>query len=586
MVKNITHFNTRGTIDDYRTTLRQLSDNFQKMATVDTQVTVYGILDNTETISQKLDEYGGCHRGCVRCVTLTSVLYADLNAEIKQLPYAEGAGFDPERGCLSGTRTNFINAISNWVNDPESSQVLLLFGQAGTGKSSIAHEMAHRFKAVNRLTTFFSFEHSRSPYLFFTTLIRDLCDSYPAFKEVLKNTIKNNTSVLNTRAYSNLFQCLLRDPLEKLHFIGPIFVIIDALDESRDFHLQSFLATRLSELPLNFRILITSRPEATIVNAFEAASSIERMDMDDPVLAAGVDEDILLYLQANLSPSIVSLYSSELIQKAEGLFQWAAVVCDYIHRPSAGLTPRDCIRRLLMPSEMDRAPNHLDRLYLTVLSAQFDMEDRLIRCRFQSVMGLILASFEPLSMDDLVILRKYAVDDDDEVVTAIVAPLASLLSNVTHSVSSLPVVPLHSSFREFLVDERRSRRFHIDLTEAHFHLLSLSLLIMQETLHFNICGLNTSYLSNHDLPKTGVGVPRHLSYACRFWGGHLRRVPFNMNTANRLMLIFETQLLFWFEALSAIGGMALATPALISLKAWLLTAPDFSNVSIITFMSP
>ena len=181
-------------------------------------------------------------------------MHADLDAEIRQLPYAEGAGFDPERGCLPGTRANFLNAISSWVNDPESSQVLLLFGQAGTGKSSIAHEMAHRFKAVNRLTTIFSFEHHKSPYLFFTTLTRDLCDRYPAFKKVLKNAIKNNTSVLNARAYSNLFHCLLRDPLKKLHFIGPIFIIIDALDESGDFHLQSFLATRLSELPSNFRI--------------------------------------------------------------------------------------------------------------------------------------------------------------------------------------------------------------------------------------------------------------------------------------------------------------------------------------------
>src|SRR5205807_10203390 len=142
---------------------------------------------------------------------------------------------------------------------------------------------------VNRLTTLSSFENGKSAYLFFTTLIRDLCDRYPAFKKVLKDAIKNNASVLNARAYSNLFQCLLREPLENLHFIGPIFIIIDALDESGDFHLQSFLATRLSELPSNFRILITSRPEPNIVNAFKAASSIERMDMDNSVLAAGVD---------------------------------------------------------------------------------------------------------------------------------------------------------------------------------------------------------------------------------------------------------------------------------------------------------
>jgi hypothetical protein len=98
----------------------------------------------------------------------------------------------------------------------------------------------------------------------------DLWHKYPAFRTALSNVINNNPSVVEMRAYTTLFESLLRDPLKDVDFAGPVLIVIDALDESEDasgnrlrntlaFH--DFLATRLRELPSNFRILITSRPE-------------------------------------------------------------------------------------------------------------------------------------------------------------------------------------------------------------------------------------------------------------------------------------------------------------------------------------
>jgi hypothetical protein len=47
--------------------------------------------------------------------------------------------------------------IIKWVENPESERVLLLLGQAGTGKSSIAHEIARRFddKCLDSYFAFF-----------------------------------------------------------------------------------------------------------------------------------------------------------------------------------------------------------------------------------------------------------------------------------------------------------------------------------------------------------------------------------------------------------------------------------------------
>jgi hypothetical protein len=60
--------------------------------------------------------------------------------------------------------------------------------------------------------------------------------------------VKDNTALrLSTRDYATLFQCLIREPLKDLPIVGPILVVIDALDESGDvtgdYGLHRFLAT-------------------------------------------------------------------------------------------------------------------------------------------------------------------------------------------------------------------------------------------------------------------------------------------------------------------------------------------------------
>src|SRR6266581_4654858 len=202
------------------------------------------------------------------------IVVIELDGKIREIPYGTGSRFTPDKGCLTGTRTDFLDFIVNWVNDPASERCLVLFGQAGTGKSSIAHEIARRFDKMHRLTSSFIFlrkEHSKAYHLF-TTLARDLSDRYPSFKAALGKVVKDNSSLrVGTRDYDTLFESLILEPLKDLHIVGLIIVVIDALDESGDViggnGLHKFLSKNLSRLPSNFRVLITSRPEDGIESA-------------------------------------------------------------------------------------------------------------------------------------------------------------------------------------------------------------------------------------------------------------------------------------------------------------------------------
>ena len=82
---------------------------------------------------------------------------------IKELPYKGGWRLGDQNRCLPGTRKDFLDYIVTWIENPESARGLVLLGQAGTGKSSIAHEIARRFenKYLGSYFTFLRREQSK-----------------------------------------------------------------------------------------------------------------------------------------------------------------------------------------------------------------------------------------------------------------------------------------------------------------------------------------------------------------------------------------------------------------------------------------
>jgi hypothetical protein len=172
--------------------------------------------------------------------------------------------------------------------------------------------------------------------------------------------------------------------------------------------------------------------------------------MNDHELAAETQHDILSFLQRRLQSRLplrdCEQYGEALAKRAEGLFQWAAVACGYIleHKLVRGVKSR--IERLLEHAADHRGQDLLTELYKGVLEEYFSDEET--QGLFRSVLGQILAAFEPLSIQSLTTLRQHTSGDDDEnsdSVVEVLHYLGSLLSNVTSSDHTLPIVPLHTS---------------------------------------------------------------------------------------------------------------------------------------------
>jgi hypothetical protein len=513
-------------------------------------------------------------------------VYAAEEIDLNDMLYAERAGFDPEKVCLPGTRDEVINQINGWVNSPNGADVARIFylsGVAGSGKSTIAHTIAQLYNQLGRLGSSFCFDRGDqtkgSSSNIFSTIARDLADLDPQRKRALWLAVKDKRSLRVTPAPRVQFEKFILLPAMDMQTIGPVIVVIDALDECGDEEsrkvILSILADAVRHLPSNFRILITARPEPDIEKALALKDHIfcKRMDTID---AKSTSNDISLYIQDQLS-DIQGLerkwpgksWCLPLVEKSEGLFQWAFTACRFIKGDGkSGLDPTKQLDILLSPVSSMSTLGTLDQLYLDILTRTFPWDNVTFIEHFQLIMGRVLATREPLSILSLGELHH---EDDFLDVGIIINPLGSLLSGAFQQ--DVPVRALHTSFRDFLTDKDRSQAFFVDISLHHGRVTLACMRVMKAELRFNICNLMTSHIHNHDVPdlpeRVKKAIPSHLSYSCHFWADHLQETAYEYEVFEALQYFMNNQFLYWLEVLSLIKQVNIASRVLSSMVMWI-----------------
>ena len=253
---------------------------------------------------------------------------------------------DDQHDCLEGTRLETIQDISQWI-ESNGSNVCLLLGAVGTGKSAIAATLAKKYRALDNLGCYLIFRKGKSEP---ETVLRNIAYNLAKYDQEIAKTICDSL-----RKYGNLesasleaeFSTLLKDPL---HIFArwrksPILVIIDGLDEcgthgSRE-NLMRVLRDGLPELPHIFRFLITARPDEDIFSLISLPSfhhvMLDRHSKESKF-------DVSTYIKHNFErvakepnweiPDDFSWDESiqTLIDAADGLFIWAAAAVKLVEK--------------------------------------------------------------------------------------------------------------------------------------------------------------------------------------------------------------------------------------------------------------
>ena len=497
---------------------------------------------------------------CSRCNTAGAI---DLN----DMPYAFGARYAQEKGCLSGTRESLIGEICEVLSNPaeDAPRVCVLTGVAGSGKSAVAHSIARLYDGQERLGSSYCFSSTdvarRNAGNLFSTIARDLSDHDSQYKSALWEIVKDNRALRTSTSPAEQVDRLIIEPSKQLHAIGPLVIVIDALDESGEppsrRQLLRVISTQFAEntLPTNLRFLITARPESDILAAVSSGSHFVHKQMGD-VPGEIVDGDIGRFIRHSLHQyrELESSWPDEewcrlLVDHSQHLFQWASTACGFIEGDgTAGLDPRERLQ-ILVQSDDNECVHPLDKLYRTILERQFTLNSA--RRRFHDVMAIILALNEPLSLASLATLFGSRLK-----VGEIIKPLGSLLDGVIDE--DKPIRPLHTSFRDFLLDEIRSLAFHVHILPQHSLSLGQALLAcMRNMLKFNMCDLEDSQVHNAAVPdlthRVNKAIPPHLSYSCRYWMDYLQYAKCTPDLLNEVTLFFKDFFPYWLEAISLLS---------------------------------
>jgi hypothetical protein len=340
--------------------------------------------------------------------------------------------------------------------------------------------------------------------------------------------------------------------------------VVDALDEcekeSDIRHVLQLLADTENLNRHHLRVLITSRPEAPIRDTFSGLSDREYLGFVlHDISKDTVDDDILLFLKQNLA-MIRPEEQAQLVQKAAGLFIWAATACRFIHEGKKRWAIKNRLSTILQSSSSITAPDqHLNEIYITVLRhsipAVFSAEDKEKLCgKLRRVLGSLVVLSSPLSAYSLSSLLHTPREDVDE-------SLEDL-----HAILDIPedrTLPLrlhHPSFRDFLLDKDRcgDLNFWIDEREMHERLANKCLQLMSspEGLKQDMCNLTRPGTLRSEIDSRIIddGLLPEMRYACRYWVHHLEQSKGRIYDGDPVHTFLQKYFLYWLEALSLIGS--------------------------------
>ncbi|KAL0947904.1 hypothetical protein HGRIS_010539 [Hohenbuehelia grisea] len=434
---------------------------------------------------------------------------------LKTLQHATDAGPDPSKLCLPNTRMHIRALIRDWALMPHSQRMLLLSGVAGSGKSAIVHQLARELEDSGfAIAPFFAFNRSNRDRHFsklaFTWAkgLARRCPQYLSYLRELDISSLERAPPLEQH-HALLFREQAHVAMEK-----PVVFVIDALDECPDDefnHIYRLLTQLLSStsLPKSYHFLLTCRPNQDIDEIFDQPSAWKlSLDNEEHTI-----DDIRAFVQHELEchPRVKHLVD-DVVSASQEVFECAAVLC----RELTLSRPRSSeAQRKLVNAMRTQKTTSLYGTYRQVLDIYIKHDENLLRA-FRRLMCWIFLVRSPQRRQ---VFHEFAVvslpDDDQRDVHEVLSWLGSLLSGATSD--STPILPLHTSLRDFLVDRSKSDVYCVDIgTRAQQELALSCLKLMNAKLKFNICHFPTSCVLNVEIPDLAERVAKHISPSLQY----------------------------------------------------------------------
>ena len=495
----------------------------------------------------------------------------------------------PAPKCIEGTRIELLARITSWADEPNEKAICWLNGRPGSGKSAVSQTIAEKYADEDRLAASFFFSRRdlerRTTQHVVPTLTTQFFAFLPSVRPAVISALEKDY-MIPMKVLREQMEKLLLEPLSTATETPerPILIILDALDECDDENLVSELITLVALLPhktsLPLRLLITSRSEPWLQSRF-CRPEISSVTLPLEIHAFSAEADIRSFLRRALDNTYDEHLQvmnaiprpwpppddlERIVSKAAGLFIFALTVIKFV-----GAKTYNPILRLQAVLEdtatvsTGSAYGDLDSLYRDAISAFPDADVARL------VLGVVYCMSTPMSISGLHrLLQRPDID-----VRLVVPALSSVL--LASEDGKQPIQFYHASFRDFLINPQRSRKYVINPDVYHRFMAQLCFEIMSNSLKRDMCGLEDPVKANSEVSdlveRRQAAFDEALLYACRFWSHHLSQLPSDDVANNALLSALKkfstTVLLCWIEVLSIFGELENAVVMLRQGTSWL-----------------
>ncbi|KAI1854212.1 hypothetical protein JX266_001353 [Neoarthrinium moseri] len=502
--------------------------------------------------------------------------------------------------CVRGTRSRIQETISQWADEDSSEPFFWLVGPAGTGKSTIARSVVDSFSSGKRLVAGYFFkrgeQNRNDTSRLFPTLAMQLVDAITPFKSCLQKSLDGlDRDAVEKKGLEFQFDKLLWLPLIELPPAGTNqlskVVIIDALDECERPEHFSRIMTLLSKLhkisSIRLRILLTSRPDPKIIDAFE--SLLKNKTARRLELHREFSEDTKTDIQIFLSTKFADIRRKCRVQQdpwptaedldcllrlatsPEPLFIYAATLCRFVYDEQRPRNPKNQLKLWLKQCEDNKS--QLNQIYDPILSQIFYGNEDVESGQQLQFLGSLVLLATPLPAMSLAGLLGIDIDDVNWWLPEL------------HAVLDIPPEPqspirlLHKSFSDFLLyaDDSHASVYRVNASETHALLAAKCIQRMTGALKRDICDIRRLDATRDEIDKNIIDlcIPADLKYACLHWVYHLQGSGRSLN--NCVSSFLYEHFLHWLEILSLLERLGDAITAVISL---LELSKHFSNTPV------
>ncbi|KAG8810543.1 hypothetical protein FRC17_002891, partial [Serendipita sp. 399] len=463
--------------------------------------------------------------------------------------------------CLPGTRVALIQQIDQWMKSSTKEQRIYVLGDvAGTGKSTIACEMAHRWEEEQLLASRFFFSRGNSGTSTATDLCiqlaKDLSTRFPLLGDHLTMALEEVGEMFQ---FEKIWQTLVLEPLSQI--TEKTVIVIDGLDECTQTSREDFLEALLRDFGNSnpfVHFFITTRLEEEIISLLQRRRDVilARIQQTEQQRRANV-RDVARYIEVEFekmkNPSMNHQSAQRLLERADGLFIFASTIC--------AVLAKSFERQRLFDDILNfKGFTNLDGLYLGILQRVLP-NDPFSRRALNDVLSVILAAQEPLSISAL-----QACCPSVSSVRGIVEMLGSVLSigpGSEQSDDETFVFIIHQTFRDFLLQKRRSEDYALSIHSGHSALVDSCFKTLSRELRTGMSA-TVSAIGNLSLdtnPGEISGLLRAkshplLCYSAIHWISHSIPTLHLQSTRDEIRQLFSAKLTSWVEVTALLRGLA------------------------------